>query len=69
VVNIGTRPTFRENGAEVIEAQLLDFSGGDLYGRNLEVRFLSRIRDEQKFDGPDSLRKQISADILKARGI
>jgi len=69
VVNIGTRPTFRESGAEVIEAHLLDYTGGDLYGRNFEVRFLGRIRDEQKFDGPDSLRQQISADILRARAI
>jgi riboflavin kinase/FMN adenylyltransferase len=53
----------------VIETHLLDYPGGDLYGRNLEVRFLGRIRDEQKFDGPDSLRTQISADILQARGI
>ncbi|MBV8880173.1 MAG: bifunctional riboflavin kinase/FAD synthetase [Planctomycetaceae bacterium] len=67
VVNIGIRPTFRENGAEAIEAHLLDYGGGDLYGRHLEVRFLARLRDEQKFDGPDSLKRQISADILKAR--
>jgi riboflavin kinase/FMN adenylyltransferase len=69
VVNIGTRPTFREDGSEVIETHLLDYGGGDLYGRNLEIRFLTRIRDEQKFDGPDSLRRQISADILKARSV
>jgi riboflavin kinase/FMN adenylyltransferase len=69
VVNIGTRPTFRQDGAEVIEAHLLDYPGGDLYGRNLEVRFLARIRDEQKFDGPDSLKKQIGADIQVAREI
>lgn len=69
VVNIGTRPTFRPEGAEMIEAHLLDYPGGDLYGRNLEVRFLARIRDERKFDGPDSLRKQIGADIQVARGI
>lgn len=67
VVNIGTRPTFRENGAEVIETHLLDYKGGDLYGRNLEVRFLGRVRDEQKFDGPDSLKRQINADIEVAR--
>ena len=67
VVNIGTRPTFRENGAEVIETHLLDFTGGDLYGRNLEVRFRSRIRDEQKFDGPESLKRRINADIEVAR--
>ncbi|HLY11598.1 MAG TPA: riboflavin biosynthesis protein RibF [Planctomycetota bacterium] len=69
VVNIGTRPTFREHGSEVIEAHLLEFQGGDLYGRTLEVRFLRRIRDEQKFDGPDSLKKQISADIQVARAV
>jgi riboflavin kinase/FMN adenylyltransferase len=69
VVNIGTRPTFRENGAEVIETHLIDYKGGDLYGRNLEVRFIARIRDEQKFDGPDSLKRQINADIQKALGI
>ncbi|HZE99691.1 MAG TPA: riboflavin biosynthesis protein RibF [Planctomycetota bacterium] len=67
VVNIGTRPTFRENGAEVIEAHLLDYAGGDLYGRAVEVRFLDRLRDEQKFDGPDSLKRRIQADIDLAR--
>jgi riboflavin kinase/FMN adenylyltransferase len=69
VVNIGTRPTFRENGAEVIEAHLLDYKGGDLYGRSLEVRFLARVRAEQKFDGPESLKKQIAADITAARAL
>lgn len=69
VVNIGTRPTFRESGAEVIEAHLLEFPGGDLYGRNLEVRFLARLRDEQKFDGPEALKKQILADIAGARAL
>jgi riboflavin kinase/FMN adenylyltransferase len=67
VVNIGTRPTFQQNGAETIEAHLLDYAGGDLYGRVTEVRFLSRIRDEKKFDGPDALKRQISADIEMAR--
>lgn len=69
VVNIGTRPTFRREGVEVIEAHLLDYPGGDLYGRNLEVRFLARIRDERKFDGPESLKRQIAADIQVARAI
>jgi riboflavin kinase/FMN adenylyltransferase len=67
VVNIGTRPTFQQNGAETIEAHLLDYAGGDLYGRVAEVRFLSRLRDEKKFDGPDALKRQISADIDAAR--
>src|SRR6185503_17011031 len=67
VVNIGTRPTFQESGAETIEVHLLDYGGGDLYGRVAEVRFLVRIRDEKKFDGPEELKPQISADIVVAR--
>lgn len=63
VVNIGTRPTFKEGGPETIEAHLLGYPGGDLYGRALEVRFLRRIRDERKFDGVDALKRQIQADI------
>jgi riboflavin kinase/FMN adenylyltransferase len=69
VVNIGTRPTFQKNGAETIEVHLLDFPGGDLYGRVAEVRFLARIRDEKKFDGPDALKRQITADIDVARHV
>jgi riboflavin kinase/FMN adenylyltransferase len=67
VANIGTRPTFKTEEAETIEAHLLDYAGGDLYGRVLEVRFLDRIRDEKKFDGVDALKKQIHADIRAAR--
>jgi len=67
VVNIGTRPTFQQAGTETIEAHLLDYAGGDLYGRVAEVRFLARIRDEKKFDGPDALKRQIYADIDVAR--
>jgi riboflavin kinase/FMN adenylyltransferase len=67
VVNIGTRPTFQKGDAETIEAHLLDYAGGDLYGRVAEVRFLTRIRDEKKFDGPEALKRQIAADIAVAR--
>jgi riboflavin kinase/FMN adenylyltransferase len=67
VVNIGTRPTFTTGGTEIVEAHLLDYSGGNLYGRILEVRILSRIRDERKFDGVDALKRQIRADIDVAR--
>ena len=45
---------------------LLDFSG-DLYGCELEVGFVARLRDEQRFDGPDELVAQIRADVLAAR--
>jgi riboflavin kinase/FMN adenylyltransferase len=65
VVNIGMRPTFGETTL-VIEAHLLDFSGS-LYGRQLRVEFVSRIREERRFAGPEALREQISRDIAAAR--
>lgn len=67
VVNIGTRPTFREGGGETIEAHLLDYAGGDLYGRVLEVRFLGRLRDEKRFEGVEALKAQIAEDIASAK--
>jgi riboflavin kinase/FMN adenylyltransferase len=65
VVNIGVRPTFGE-AVPVIEAHLLDFSGS-LYGRQVRVEFVTRLRDEQKFPGADALREQIARDIAAAR--
>jgi riboflavin kinase/FMN adenylyltransferase len=65
VVNVGMRPTFGET-ALVIEAHLLDFSGS-LYGQPLRVEFVSRIREERRFPGPEALREQISRDIATAR--
>ncbi len=65
VTNVGTRPTF--NGAGVtVESHLFGFSE-NLTGGPMEVRFHSRIRDEQKFSGADALRAQIARDIEAAR--
>lgn len=69
VMNIGLKPTFADNPPEpTLEVHLLDFSG-DLYGRKLETAFLARLRDEQKFSGPDALIAQIHRDIEKARQV
>jgi len=65
VVNIGMRPTFAET-ALVVEAHLLDFSGS-LYGRQVRLEFVSRLRDERRFQGPEALREQIGRDIAAAR--
>ncbi len=67
VVNIGRRPTFKEGDPESLEVHLLDFPARDLYGRVLEVRFLSRIRAEMKFAGADDLRRRIAEDVAAAR--
>jgi riboflavin kinase/FMN adenylyltransferase len=69
VVNIGTRPTFKAGAPETIEAHLLDFGGGELYGRVLEVRFLARLREEKRFDGVEALKAQIARDIEAAKNL
>ncbi len=65
VTNVGVRPTF---GAlrRTVEAHLLDWSG-DIYGANVRVEFIRRLRDEQKFAGIDALVAQIRADVVSAR--
>lgn len=65
MLNIGIRPTIDEGLSRTIEVNLLDFSG-DLYGETLRISFVERLRDEQKFDGLDALRAQLSRDQEQA---
>jgi riboflavin kinase / FMN adenylyltransferase len=65
VTNVGTRPTFDGQGLTV-ESHLFGF-GEDVTSGLMEVRFHTRLRDEQKFSGPDQLRAQIARDIAAAR--
>ncbi|WP_296303261.1 riboflavin biosynthesis protein RibF [uncultured Desulfovibrio sp.] len=65
VTNIGHNPTF--GGAKLsIESFLLD-AHGDLYGRTLRLGFVTRLREERRFDGPDALIRQIGQDVAQAR--
>lgn len=66
-VNIGVRPTIADPHLSV-EAHLLDFDR-DIYGRELELEFVGRIRDERKFSGLDALKAQISADVEQVRAM
>ncbi len=67
VTNIGFRPTFEnEPVAARIEAHILDFSG-DIYDDEVTLTFISRLRGEKRFDGPEALVAQIHADIDAAR--
>ena len=73
VTNVGVRPTFvaRQDNQEppvLVETHLLD-TQIDLYGSTLVVEFNSKIRDEQKFDGMDSLKAQIAKDCTVARAV
>jgi riboflavin kinase/FMN adenylyltransferase len=65
LVNVGERPTFGGLGLRV-EAHLLEFSE-DLYGSELRLSFLRRLRGEQRFDGPEALKAQIARDAAAAR--
>jgi len=68
VVNIGHRPTVDHacNAQTTIEAYLDGFTG-NLYGKELELRFLSRLRDEKRFDSIEQLKSAISRDTAAAR--
>jgi riboflavin kinase/FMN adenylyltransferase len=68
VLNIGHRPTVKKPSRELrVEAHLLDFSG-DLYGQDLEISFVQKLRDEQQFPSLAALQAQIQRDIAAARG-
>ena len=65
VTNVGVRPTFGDALAPTVESHLLDVSP-DLYGQTLQVAFVQRLRDEQRFADVDALRGQIAADVAQA---
>lgn len=69
VTNLGLRPTL-ENPRPTLHAEthLLDFDG-DLYGREIGVRFVARLRNEQRFGSLEDLRVQIGRDIALARSV
>jgi riboflavin kinase/FMN adenylyltransferase len=64
VTNIGQRPTFGHNQI-IIESYLLGFNR-DLYGKNITIQFLQKIREEKKFISPQDLSDQIRKDIETA---
>lgn len=62
---IGSRPTVN-TGKISVEAYLFDFSD-DIYGKNVNVRFVDRIRDSIKFNSIEELKKQLGEDEIKAK--
>lgn len=65
IANIGLRPTFNKQGL-TIEVHIFNFDE-DIYGEDISLYFIKRIREEKKFDGPDALIRQINSDIAEAR--
>ena len=67
VASLGTRPTV-DGTVPLLEVHVFDFSG-DLYGREIEVEFVAKLRDEVKFDSLDALMVQMKVDGAQARGL
>ena len=65
-VSIGVRPTFGTGRALLVEAYLLDWDR-DLYGLELRIDFLARLRGERRFDSPDALVEQMRRDVERTR--
>jgi riboflavin kinase/FMN adenylyltransferase len=67
-VNVGVRPTFDTGRGLLVEAHLIGFDG-DLYGQQLRIAFLERMRGEKRFDSVDELVEQMQRDVVDAEGI
>lgn len=65
VTNVGQRPTFGDQLAMTIETHVIGKSL-DLYGRQVRLAFVQRLRDERKFPDLEALVEQISADVRRA---
>ena len=67
VASLGTRPTV--DGTDMLlEVHVFDFAG-ELYGREIEVEFVAKLRDEVKFDSLDALTAQMKVDAAQARDL
>ena len=63
---IGKKPTINAGNDENIEVHIFDFDG-DIYEKDVKIRFVKRIRDERKFDSLDDLKQQITLDEIQIR--
>jgi riboflavin kinase / FMN adenylyltransferase len=67
-VNVGVRPTFKTDLVVLVEAYLLDWSG-DVYGEQMTIEFLARLRGERRFDSAAALIEQMHRDVEGARAV
>lgn len=68
ICNIGTRPTVGSGNARTIETNIFDFND-DIYGLDLRINFIARLRDEHRFASLEELRAQLEADRKQASAI
>jgi riboflavin kinase/FMN adenylyltransferase len=67
-VNVGVRPTFETGRGVLIETYLIDYEG-DLYGTDLRVAFVARLRGEKRFAGVEELITQMRVDVEDAKQV
>lgn len=67
ITNIGMRPTF-DGHQRTVETYVLDFEG-DLYGQDISIGFVARLRDEQHFESPEELAQQMARDAETAKRV
>jgi riboflavin kinase/FMN adenylyltransferase len=67
-VNVGVRPTFKTDLVVLVEAYVLDWEG-DLYGTQLTLDFLARLRGERRFESAQALVEQMHRDVADARAV
>jgi riboflavin kinase/FMN adenylyltransferase len=66
MMNIGVRPTFEGDDLPTIEVHIFDFDR-DIYGYQIQIRFIDRLRNEKKFSGIDELTDQLAKDMDAAK--
>lgn len=69
VANLGMNPTIGGVSERKFEVHIIDYDGGELYGKRLRVDLLEFIRDERKFDTITDLQQAIGSDMIAARGL
>lgn len=67
MMNIGTRPTFGAH-QQTLEVHLLDYEG-NLYGQEIQVNFIERLREERPFDSEEALKSQLEIDKRRIEGL
>ncbi len=67
-VNVGVRPTFESGRGLLVESHIVDWSG-DLYGNEVELQFVKRLRGERRYGSTDALIEQMRRDIDETRRI
>jgi riboflavin kinase / FMN adenylyltransferase len=65
-VNVGVRPTFETGRGVLVESYLIDHES-DLYGRQLRIAFIARLRGEKRFESVEELTAQMDRDVEMAR--